>query len=236
MSGKKREKPRRSGSKRPSTGELARYIEHTLLKPESTEADIIKLCKGAIRHNFYSVCVHPYYIPLCKAILSGYDTKVTTVVGFPLGATMKNIKVYEAMQAVLYGAQELDIVINMGAVKSGNFDFAGEELSEIISASRQAVHKVIIETCYLTEQEKRAVTEIAVSCGARFIKTSTGFGTRGATVKDIKLIKSVIKDRAEIKAAGGIRTLAQALRFIQAGASRIGTSYGEAIMQEALAS
>ncbi len=233
MSEKKKEKVPHYGSKRPSPEELARYIDQTLLTPHATEADIIKLCKGAMRNNFHSVCVHPYYVPLCKAILSGYDIKVTTVIGFPLGMTMKNIKVYEAMQAVLYGAQELDIVINIGAVKSGNFDFAGEELSEIVSASRQVVHKAIIETCYLTEREKHAVTEIAVSCGARFIKTSTGFGAKGATTKDVKLIKSIVKDRAEVKAAGGIKTLSQTLRFIRAGAARIGTSAGEAIIKEA---
>src|SRR5271169_3847550 len=136
MSEKKREKPHRSGSKRPSPKELARYIDQTLLTPHATEADIIKLCKGAMRNNFYSVCVHPYYVPLCKAILSGHDIKVTTVIGFPLGMTMKNIKVYEAMQSVLYGAQELDIVINVGAVKSGNLDYIGEEPSEIVSATK----------------------------------------------------------------------------------------------------
>jgi deoxyribose-phosphate aldolase len=236
MSGKKKEKHPHYGSKLNSLSELSRHIDHTLLTPHASEADIIKLCKAAIGYNFYSVCVHPYYIPLCKAILSGYDIKVTTVVGFPLGMTMKDVKVYEAMQSVLYGAQELDVVINLGAVKSGNLDFVGEELSEILSVSKSAVHKAVIETCYLTEKEKRAVTEIAVSCGMPFIKTSTGFGTKGASVKDVKLIKSVAKDRAEVKAAGGIRTLSQVQRFLQAGAVRIGTSYGAEIMQEALAS
>src|SRR5208283_1161908 len=207
MSEKKRGKAPHYGTNKISPGELARYIDQTLLTPLAAEADIIKLCKEAIRYNFYSVCIHPYYVPLCKAILSGYDIKVTTVIGFPLGMTMKNSKVNEAMQAVIYGAQELDVVINVGALKSGNLDFVGEELSEILSATRPVPLKAIIETCYLTEKEKLAVTEIAVSCGAAFITTSTGFGTKGATVKDVKLIKSVIKDRAEIKAAGGIRTL-----------------------------
>ena len=234
MSEKKKGKAPHYGTNQISPGELARYIDQTLLNPYAAEADIIKLCKEAIRYNFYSVCIHPYYVPLCKAILSGYDIKVSTVIGFPLGMTMKNAKVYEAMQAVLYGAQELDVVINIGAVKSGNLDFVGEEISEILSATKSVVHKAIIETCYLTEKEKRAVTEIAVSCGAPFIKTSTGFGTKGATTKDVKLIKNIIKDRAEVKAAGGIRTLQQVLRFIQAGAARIGTSSGSEIMREAL--
>ncbi|MGO9015692.1 MAG: deoxyribose-phosphate aldolase [Dissulfurispiraceae bacterium] len=234
MSEKKKGKAPHYGTNRISPGELAQYIDQTLLNPNAAEADIIKLCKEAVRYNFYSVCIHPYYVPLCKAILSGYGIKVTTVIGFPLGMTMKNAKVYEAMQAVLYGAQELDIVINIGAVKSGNLDFVGEEISEILSATKTVVHKAIIETCYLNEKEKRAVTEIAVSCGVPFIKTSTGFGTKGATTKDVKLIKNIIKDRAEVKAAGGIRTLPQVLRFIQAGATRIGTSSGPEIMREAL--
>jgi len=234
MSEKKKGKAPHYGTNRIAPGELARHIDQTLLNPYASEADIIKLCKEAVRYNFYSVCINPYFVPLCKAILSGYDIKVTTVIGFPLGMTMKNAKIYEAMQAVLYGAQELDIVINIGAVKSGNLDFVGEEISEILSATNTVVHKAIIETCYLNEKEKRAVTEIAVSCGAPFIKTSTGFGTKGATLKDVKLIKAIIKDRAEVKAAGGIRTLPQVLRFIQAGATRIGTSSGPEIMREAL--
>ena len=234
MSEKKKGKAPQYGTDKIPAGELARYIDQTLLNPHASEADIIKLCKEAIRYNFYSVCIHPYYVPLCKAILSGYDIKVTTVIGFPLGMTMKNSKVYEAMQAILYGAQELDVAINIGAVKSGNLDFVGEEISEILSSTRPVVLKAIIETCYLTEKEKRAVTEIAVNCGAPFIRTSTGFGTKGATLKDVKLIKNIIKDRAEVKAAGGIRTLPQVLRFIQAGATRIGTSSGVEIMREAL--
>lgn len=234
MSEKKKEKAPRYGSKKLSPGELARYIDHSLLSPFATEADIIKLCNGAIKYNFYAVCVHPYYVPLCKAILTGYDTKVATVVGFPHGMSMKNAKIYEATQAVLYGAQELDIVINIGAVKSGNFDFITGEITEIVNATKSAVHKIIIETCYLNEKEKRAAAEIAAGCGARFVKTSTGFGTKGATIKDVQLLKEVVKDRAGIKASGGIKTLAQALKFIDAGASRIGTSSGVEIMKEAL--
>ncbi|MBZ0154666.1 MAG: deoxyribose-phosphate aldolase [Alphaproteobacteria bacterium] len=240
MSAKKRERARPSGSEaRPPASpytprELARSIDQTLLKPHATEADVIRLCKGAIKYHFHSVCVHPYFIPLCKAILSGYDTKVTTVIGFPLGMSMKNIKVYEAMQAVLYGAQELDTVLNIGAVKSGNWDFVEKEIREVIDASSTALHKVIIETCYLTGEEKRSAAEVAVACGAKFVKTSTGFGGRGATVADVKLLKEVVQDRAEVKASGGIRTLAQAVRFLGAGATRIGTSAGVEIMQEAL--
>ncbi|MDI6800967.1 MAG: deoxyribose-phosphate aldolase [Thermodesulfovibrionales bacterium] len=217
----------------PSGNEIARLIDQSLLKPQATEADIIRLCKGAIKHNFYSVCVNPYYVPLCKALLRGHDIKVTTVIGFPLGMTLKDIKVKEAKQSVRYGADELDIVINIGAVKSGNWDYVEEELSELIMATRSSVHKVIIETCYLNDKEKIMAAKAAIACGARFIKTSTGFGTKGAVLRDIRLIKKITGSKAGIKAAGGIKTLAQALSFIKAGATRIGTSSGAEIMEEA---
>jgi deoxyribose-phosphate aldolase len=227
MSKRKKQKARLSGS------EIARFIDQSLLKPQATEADIIKLCKTAIKYNFYSVCVNPYFVPLCNALLKGHETKVTTVIGFPLGMTLKDAKIYEAKQAVLYGADELDIVMNIGAAKSGNWDYVGEELLEIISSTKSAAHKVIIETCYLTGDEKIAATKIASLFGAKFIKTSTGFGTKGATIKDVKLIKKIVGDRAEVKAAGGIKTLSQVLQFIKAGAIRIGTSAGVEIMKEA---
>lgn len=227
MSKRKKQKVHLYGS------EIARFIDQSLLKPQATEADIIKLCKTAIKYNFYSVCVNPYYVPLCNAILKGYDTKVATVIGFPLGMTVKDAKIYEGKQAVFYGADELDIVMNIGAAKSGNWDYVGEEFLEIISATKSAVHKVIIETCYLTEEEKIAATKVASLFGAKFIKTSTGFGTKGATIKDVRLIKKILGDRAEVKAAGGIKTLSQVLQFIKAGAMRIGTSAGVEIMKEA---
>lgn len=228
MSKRKKEKVHLSGN------DIARFIDQSLLKPQATEAEIIKLCKSAIKYNFYSVCVNPYYVPLCNALLKGHDTKVATVIGFPLGMTVKDVKIYEAKQAVRYGADELDLVMNIGAAKSGNWDYIGEEILEIISATRSAVHKVIIETCYLSEDEKIAATKIASLFGAKFIKTSTGFGTKGATVKDVRLIKKILGDRAEVKAAGGIKTLSQVVQFIKAGATRIGTSAGVGIMKELL--
>lgn len=227
MSKRKKDKARLSGN------EIARLIDQSLLKPQATETDIIKLCKGAIKYNFYSVCVNPYYVPLCNALLKGHETKVTTVIGFPLGMTVKDAKIYEAKQAIRYGADELDIVINMGAAKSGNWQYIQEELSEIISATRSALHKVIIETCYLSEKEKIIATKVALACGTRFIKTSTGFGTKGAAIKDVKLIKKIVGDKADVKAAGGIKTLSHVLSFIKAGATRIGTSAGVEIMREA---
>ncbi|WP_333654597.1 deoxyribose-phosphate aldolase [Dissulfurispira sp.] len=157
MSKRKKQKTRLSGS------EIARFIDQSLLKPQATEADIIKPCKTAIKYNFYSVCVNPYFVPLCNALLKGHETKVTTVIGFPPGMTLKDAKIYEAKQAVLYGADELDIVMNIGAAKSGNWDYVGEELLEIIFATKSAVHKVIIETCYLAEEEKIAATKNRIS-------------------------------------------------------------------------
>ncbi|MCL4456721.1 MAG: deoxyribose-phosphate aldolase [Nitrospirae bacterium] len=227
---------KRKKAKAPLSGnEIARFIDQSLLKPQAKEADIIKLCNDAIKYNFYSVCVNPYYVPLCNALLKGHEIKVTAVIGFPLGMTLKDAKIYEAKQAVLYGADELDIVMNIGAAKSGNWDYVAGEILEIISATKSAVHKVIIETCYLTEEEKIAAIKIASLFGAKFIKTSTGFGSKGATIKDVKLMKKILGHRAEIKAAGGIRTLSQALNFIKAGATRIGTSAGVEIMKEAQA-
>lgn len=226
---------KRKKAKAPLSGnEIARFIDQSLLMPQAKEADVIKLCKGAIKYNFYSVCVNPYYVPLCKALLKGYDTKVATVIGFPLGMTLKDAKIYEAKQAVHYGADELDIVMNIGAAKSGNWDYVAEEILEIISSTKSAVHKVIIETCYLTEEEKIAAAKVASLFGAKFIKTSTGFGAKGATIKDVKLMKKILGHRAGVKAAGGIKTLSQALNFIKAGATRIGTSAGVEIMKEAL--
>lgn len=226
MSEKKKQKGHLSGS------ELANLIDQSLLKPYATESDIIKLCKSAIKYGFYSVCVNPYYVPLCSAILKGHKTKVTTVIGFPLGMTLKDVKVLEAKEAVKYGAKELDIVINIGAVKSGNWDYVGDEILSIITATKSAVHKVIIETCYLSDEEKIVATKVASLFGAKYIKTSTGFGPKGASIKDIKLIKKVLAGRAGIKAAGGIKTLNQVLSLLKAGATRIGTSSGVEIMKE----
>lgn len=226
MSEKKKQKDHLSGS------ELANLIDQSLLKPYATESDIIKLCKSAIKYGFYSVCVNPYYVPLCSAILKGHKTKVTTVIGFPLGMTLKDVKVLEAKEAVKYGAKELDIVINIGAVKSGNWDYVGDEILSIITATKSAVHKVIIETCYLSDEEKIVATKVASLFGAKYIKTSTGFGPKGASIKDIKLIKKVLAGRAGIKAAGGIKTLNQVLSLLKAGATRIGTSSGVEIMKE----
>jgi len=203
---------------------LAKLIDHTLLRPEASYADIKMLCEEALQFGFHSVCVYPYYIGIVKELLKGSNVRITTVIGFPSGMTTTEGKAIEAMNAALAGADELDIVINIGALKSGNWDVVIKDISDVITATKGLIHKVIIETCYLTTAEKRKIVEISLDAGTEFIKTSTGFGPKGAQTRDIRLIKSIVGDKAAIKAAGGIRTLEQVLSMLDAGASRIGTS------------
>jgi deoxyribose-phosphate aldolase len=212
--------------------EIAKLIDHTLLRPDATSGDIERLCQEAARLGFHSVCINPSWVHLARDILSGSDVKVTTVIGFPLGSTFTKVKVFEAMEAVLHGGHELDIVMNVGLAKSDQWTAVEKDISDIIAATPRAVHKVIIETCFLSTHETIQAAGIVANSGAEFIKTSTGFGTRGATVGDIAIIKSVVKERCSIKASGGIRTLHQVREFFKAGATRIGTSSGVAIMEE----
>lgn len=211
---------------------IARLIDHSLLKPSATEADIVKLCEEAKSYGFFSVCVHPFFISTAGALLSGTDVKVSTVIGFPLGMTFAGVKVYEAIQCVLEGADELDMVINLGMAKAGNWKAVEREVSDLITATPGVIHKVIIETCYLTDDEKIRATEAVMKAGAEFVKTSTGFGPAGAMVSDVSLIQSVTEGRIGIKAAGGIRSLKELLALVEAGATRIGTSSGVHIMKE----
>jgi deoxyribose-phosphate aldolase len=176
--------------------------------------------------------MHPHYVKQAKEHLRGTPVKVTTVVGFPLGMDLTDAKVFEAMRCALAGADDLDIVMNVGAAKDGDWDFVRKDLSDIVAATGGLVRKVIIETCYLSEDEKKAAVEAVLGAGAEFVKTSTGYGTGGATVADVKLIKSIVGDRAGIKAAGGIKTLKQVEEMVAAGATRIGTSSGVAIVEE----
>jgi deoxyribose-phosphate aldolase len=212
--------------------DLARLIDHTLLRPEANYEDIKRLCEEALKFGFYSVCINPCFIKLAKELLKNSDVRVTTVIGFPLGMTLTEVKVYEAMNASLIGADELDIVINIGALKSGDWHTVRKDISDVITATKDRIHKVIIETCLLNNDEKRKVVEIALEARPEFIKTSTGFGLSGAQVKDIKLIKKMVGDAMGIKAAGGIRTLKQVLNMLEAGATRIGTSAGIKIIRE----
>lgn len=213
---------------------IAKLIDHTLLRPDATSADVLQLCDEAVRYGFFAVCVHPYYTAIAKEALFKSHVKVASVIGFPLGMTLPAVKIYEAMQTVLNGADELDVVINTGLAKSGEWDAVKKEISDIVTATPEAVHKIIIETCYLTDDEKKKACKAVIEAGADYIKTSTGFGPSGAVIRDVQLIKALTKGKPGIKAAGGIKTFAQAKALIEAGATRIGTSSGAAIMKEAL--
>lgn len=211
---------------------IAGTIDHTLLRADVTYGDIDNLCKEALDFGFHSVCVNPFFVKIAKELLKDSEVKITTVIGFPLGATLTDVKVYEAMNAALLGADELDIVINIGALKAGDWNIVRKDLADIIMATGGLIHKAIIETCYLSEADKKKVVMTALDAGSEFIKTSTGFGPKGAEIEDVRLIKSLVGERAGIKAAGGIRTLKQAIGFIEAGATRIGTSSGVGMIRE----
>ena len=209
---------------------INKYIDHTVLKATTTEEDIKKLCHEAKEYDFYAVCVNGCYVDLAKKELLGSDVKVCAVIGFPLGAMSKEAKIFEAKKCIADGASEIDMVINVGFLKSKKFIEVEEEIREIKEAIGDNVLKVIIENCYLTDDEKRLASEMCVRAKADFVKTSTGFGTGGATLEDLKLMKSVVGDRAKLKAAGGVKDLATAEAFIAAGADRLGTSSGVQLM------
>lgn len=214
--------------------ELNKYIDHTLLKPEATSDDIIKLCEEAKQYKFKAVCVNPSYVSLCKEHLSNSDVKIATVIGFPLGANTIESKVYETENALINGAEEIDMVINIGKLKSGDFDYVYNEIRKVVNKAneRKAIVKVIIETCLLTDDEKIKACELAKKANAKFVKTSTGFSTGGAKVEDVRLMKKVVGDDLEVKASGGIRDLETFKKMIEAGATRIGTSSGVKIINE----
>lgn len=206
--------------------QLNKYIDHTILKATATPRDIIQLCKEAAENSFCAVCVNGSYVSLAKSELKETNVKVAAVVGFPLGATSIKAKIAEAKDCVENGADEIDMVINIGLLKSGDVAFTEKEISEIKKAIGATVLKVIIETCYLTEEEKRAACRASLNAGAAFVKTSTGFGTGGATIEDVKLMKAIVGDNLQVKASGGIKDAATAKKFIEAGADRLGTSSG----------
>lgn len=209
---------------------LASYIDHTMLKPSATVEDIIKLCEEAVKHEFAAVCVNPIYADLTAHHLAGTGVRTAAVIGFPLGATMTAIKAAEAKEAVLRKADELDMVINIGAAKAGLWEVVTEDIRQVVKAADDAIVKVIIETGLLTDEEKRQACQAVIDAGAHFVKTSTGFASTGATVEDIRLLKKVAGDKIGIKASGGIRTREQAIALIEAGATRLGTSAGVAII------
>ena len=215
--------------------ELNKYIDHTLLKPEATKEQITKLCQEARQYDFASVCVNTCYIPLAKELLAGSDVKVCCVVGFPLGAMDTVSKAFEAKTAVENGAQEVDMVINIGALKDKDYDYVTKDIAAVVEASKPAIVKVIIEACLLTDEEKVEACKCSMNAKAEFVKTSTGFSTHGATPEDVALMKKTVGDVCKVKAAGGVRSYDDAMKMIEAGADRLGCSAGIKVMEEAKA-
>lgn len=213
--------------------DIARMIDHTILKPEATLFEIEKLCREGKEYGFFSICVNPVWVSCCVTALKGSGVKVCTVSGFPLGGNKKEVKTKEAQITSEDGADELDMVINVGALKSGDWKSVEEEIKGVREVlGNDKILKVIIETCLLSKEEKIQATKIVMDCGADFVKTSTGFSIKGATVEDVRLLKGVIMDRIRVKASGGIRDYQTAMKMIDAGAQRIGTSSGVKIVQE----
>ena len=215
--------------------QLARYIDHTALKPEATAAQITQLCCEAQRYSFMAVCVNPVWVKLCVSLLSGSDTRVATVAGFPLGATLPEVKAYEAQLLADSGAREIDMVINIGALKDRDYALVARDIELVVRAARDggALTKVIIEAALLTDEEKKRACQLACEAGAEFVKTSTGFSVGGATPYDVALMRQVVGPDVGVKAAGCIRTYADTLAMIAAGANRIGASASVKIMAEA---
>ena len=213
---------------------VAALIDHTLLKPEASRADIARVCEEARRFHFASVCINPYWVQLAAEALHGSPLRVCTVIGFPLGASQSRIKMAEAELALSQGATELDMVQNVGALRSGDKTAVREEIAELtaLAHSRGAILKVILETCLLTIDEKIVACELAVKAGADFVKTSTGFSSGGATAADVALMRGVVGSRAGVKASGGVRSASDLFAMVDAGANRIGTSSGVKIVTE----
>ncbi|BCZ43999.1 deoxyribose-phosphate aldolase [Clostridium gelidum] len=212
---------------------IAKYIDHTILKPEATVEDVKKLCREAKEYNFASVCVNGCYAKLVSAKLVGSDVKTCVVIGFPLGAMTKEAKAFETTQAIENGANEIDMVINVGALKAKNYDLFKEDIEAVINAAKgKAIVKVIIETCLLTDEEKVKACEISKEAKADFVKTSTGFSNGGATKEDIALMRKTVGESLGVKASGGVRDYKTAMDMINAGASRIGASASIAIVNE----
>ena len=211
-------------------GNIAGMIDHTLLKAAATSADIKKICAEAREYKFASVCVNSCYAKLVTEQLAGTGVKTCCVVGFPLGAMSTEAKAYEAKCAVADGAGEIDMVVNVGALKEGNDQFVEDDIRAVVEASKPAIVKVIIETCLLTDEEKVRACELSEKAGAAFVKTSTGFSTGGANAHDVALMRKTVGDRLQVKASGGIHTPDQAQELIEAGADRIGASNGVALL------
>ena len=211
---------------------LSKYIDHTLLKADALEKDIVKLCEEAKEYDFKSVCINPSYIPLAKKELADSDVLVCTVVGFPLGQMSTQAKVFETKDALEKGADEIDMVLNIAKLKDGDLNYVTKEIKALKDVLKDHVLKVIIEACLLSDDEKNAACECILKAGADFVKTSTGFSTGGATFEDVALLKSCVGDKCQVKAAGGVRSHEDFLKMIELGADRIGTSSGVKLLKE----
>lgn len=210
---------------------IAKMIDHTLLKADTTKAQIVKLCEEAKQYGFASVCVNPTWVATAAELLKDTDVKVCTVIGFPLGANTPETKAFETKNAIENGATEVDMVINIGALKDGNDDLVERDIRAVVEAAKgKALVKVIIETCLLTEEEKVRACQLAVKAGSDYVKTSTGFSTGGATTEDVALMRKTVGPNIGVKASGGVRDIKSAMAMVEAGATRIGTSSGAAIV------
>jgi len=213
-------------------GELARYIEYVILKPEGTRPEVIKLCEEAVKYNFATACVHPCYVSLAKSIVKGTPVGVITPVGFPFGANTTAVKVFEAQDAVRNGADELDMMMFMGAFKDRLYDAVVEDIKAVVRAAEGRIVKVILETALLSREEKIKACQLAMEAGAHFVKTSTGNALPGATVEDIRLMRETVGPNFGVKASGGITKLSEVLSFIEAGATRVASRVAVDIMKE----
>ena len=211
---------------------LPALIDHTVLRPEATKHDMLRLCEEAKTHGFIVIFVPPCYVDDAAAAIAGTNIQLGIPIGFPLGGHTTNTKVAEAVDAVSRGARVLDMVLNVSRLKSGDHDYVRTDIAEVVKATPGVEHKVILETCYLTQDEKRAACHLVVEAGAEYVKTSTGFGAAGATVADVRLLKEMVAGRAKVKASGGIRDWKTTLAMLEAGADRIGTSAGLTILEQ----
>ena len=214
--------------------ELNKYFDHTILNADATEANIQKLCEEAKAYNFCAVCVNSCYVPLAAILLAGADVKIAAVVGFPLGAASTPAKVYEANWASASGADEIDMVIQIGALKEGKYEYVKDDIAEVVACSKEhgSIVKVILETCLLTDAEVVKACQLSMEAGAAFVKTSTGFSSGGATAHHVSLMRKTVGDKMQVKASGGIRDLNKTMEMIEAGADRIGASASVKILQE----
>ncbi|MBS4540110.1 deoxyribose-phosphate aldolase [Clostridium sp. D2Q-11] len=210
---------------------IASMIDHTILKPDTTKEQVEKVCNEAREYNFASVCVNPSYVEYVAEQLKGSNVKVTSVVGFPLGSTLPEVKAFETKEAIKKGADEIDMVINIGELKNKNYDLVKEDIKAVVSASGDKLVKVIIEACLLTDEEKEIACKLSKEVGADYVKTSTGFSTGGATFEDVALMRKTVGEGLGVKASGGVRDIETAKKMVEAGATRIGASSSVAIVK-----